>query len=161
VPVPLDSVDEDSILTPQVWDMRFIRNFMLVIGLVSSLFDFLTFYVLLAVMHAGEALFHTGWFIESLVSQVLVIFVIRTRGNPFASAPSRTLVVTSLAVVMLAFAFPLLPWARDFGFETPEPGFYGVLAVLVAVYLVVVEVVKRLFYRHMSAARRTGLPAPI
>jgi Mg2+-importing ATPase len=159
VPVPLDRVDADSIRTPQVWDMRFIRNFMLVIGLVSSLFDFLTFYVLLAVMHAGEALFHTGWFIESLVSQVLVIFVIRTRGNPFASAPSRALVATSLAVVMLAFAFPFLPWARDFGFETPAPRFYAVLAVLVAVYLLVVEVVKRLFYRHMSAARGAAVPA--
>ena len=159
VPVPLDRVDEDWILTPQVWDMRFIRNFMLVIGLVSSLFDFLTFYVLLAVMHAGEALFHTGWFIESLVSQVLVIFVIRTRGNPFASAPSRALVATSLAVVMLAFAFPFLPWARDFGFETPAPLFYAVLVVLVVVYLFVVEAVKRLFYRHMATARDPAIPA--
>ena len=158
VPVPLDRVDEDSIRTPQVWDMRFIRNFMLVIGLVSSLFDFLTFYVLLAVMHAGEALFHTGWFIESLVSQVLVIFVIRTRGSPFASAPSRALVATSLAVVMLAFAFPFLPWARDFGFETPAPLFYAVLVVLVVVYLLVVEAVKRLFYRHMAAARDPAVP---
>ncbi|MBI3530820.1 MAG: magnesium-translocating P-type ATPase [Betaproteobacteria bacterium] len=153
VPIPLDRVDEDSICRPQVWDMRFIRNFMLVIGLVSSLFDFLTFYVLFALMHAGEALFHTGWFIESLVSQVLVIFVIRTRGSPFASAPSRTLTATSLAVVMLAFAFPFLPWARDFGFETPAPWFCVVLAVLVVVYLLVVEMVKRLFYRRMNAAR--------
>jgi Mg2+-importing ATPase len=160
VPVPLDRVDEDWILTPQVWDMRFIRNFMLVIGLVSSLFDFLTFYVLLAVMHAGEALFHTGWFIESLVSQVLVIFVIRTRGNPFASAPSRALVATSVAVVMLAFAFPFLPWARHFGFETPAPLFYAVLVVLVVVYLFVVEAVKRLFYRHMATARDPALPVP-
>jgi Mg2+-importing ATPase len=159
VPVPLDRVDEDSIRTPQFWDMRFIRNFMLVIGLVSSLFDFLTFYVLLVVMHAGEALFHTGWFIESLVSQVLVIFVIRTRGNPFASAPSRALVATSLAVVMLALVFPFLPWARDFGFETPTPRFYAVLAVLLVVYLLVVEAVKRLFYRHMSAAHGAALPA--
>jgi Mg2+-importing ATPase len=159
VPVPLDRVDADSIRTPLVWDMRFIRNFMLVIGLVSSLFDFLTFYVLLAVMHAGEALFHTGWFIESLVSQVLVIFVIRTRGNPFASAPSRALVATSLAVVMLAFAFPFLPWARHFGFETPAPLFYAVLVVLVVVYLFVVEAVKRLFYRHMAAARDPAVPA--
>ncbi|HEY4565062.1 MAG TPA: magnesium-translocating P-type ATPase, partial [Thermoanaerobaculia bacterium] len=77
VPIPLDSVDADFIRRPRRWDMRLIRDFMLVVGPVSSLFDFLTFWVLLRVLHAGEALFQTGWFVESLATQVLVIFVIR------------------------------------------------------------------------------------
>jgi len=152
VPIPLDRVDAEAIAAPQGWDMRFIRNYMIVIGLVSSLFDFLTFYILLAVLHAGEALFHTGWFVESLATQVLVIFVIRTRGNPFASTPSRVLTATSLAVVALAFAFPFLPWADALGFERPSAGFFAVLGVLVVAYLLVVEIVKRRFYRYMDAS---------
>ena len=82
VAIPLDHVDEDEIRGPQAWDMTFIRNFMWTIGPISSLFDFLTFYVLLAVLNANEALFQTGWFVESLATQVLVIFIIRTRRQP-------------------------------------------------------------------------------
>src|SRR5262249_18721776 len=99
IPIPLDSVDADYLSRPRHWDMSFIRNFMMVVGPVSSLFDFLTFFVLLRVLHADEALFHTGWFVESLATQVLVVFVIRTRGNPWYSRPSPVLTVTSLAVV--------------------------------------------------------------
>ena len=78
--------------------MRVIRDFMLFIGPISSLFDFLTFYVLLRVFHAGEAMFHSGWFVESLATQTLVLFVIRTMGNPFRSRPSRALTITTLAI---------------------------------------------------------------
>ena len=91
VAIPLDHVDADEIRGPQAWDMTFIRNFMWIIGPVSSLFDFLTFYVLLAVLNANEALFQTGWFVESLATQVLVIFVIRTRHNPLSSRPHAAL----------------------------------------------------------------------
>src|SRR5437867_8224657 len=100
VAIPLDHVDADEVRGPQRWDMNFIRNFMWVLGPVSSLFDFLTFYVLLAVLKADEALFQTGWFIESLATQVLVIFVIRTRRNPLGSRPHPVLVATSLMVVL-------------------------------------------------------------
>ena len=102
VPIPLDKVDAEELRSPRVLDMDFIRNFMLVIGPISSLFDFLTFYVLLAVLQADETLFQTGWFVESLATQVLVIFVIRTRGNPFKSRAHPVLMATSLAVVALA-----------------------------------------------------------
>ena len=96
VPIPLDQVDSEELRTPRVLDMNFIRNFMLVIGPISSVFDFLTFYVMLSVLNADEALFQTGWFVESLSTQVLVIFVIRTRGNPFKSRAHPVLVATSL-----------------------------------------------------------------
>jgi len=75
-------------MRPRKWDIDFVRKFMLVVGLVSSLFDFLTFFVMLKVFQAHEALFHTGWFIESLATQVLVIFIIRTRKNPWKSRPN-------------------------------------------------------------------------
>ncbi len=81
IPIPLDKVDAVEVRTPRVMDMVFVRNFMLVIGSISSLFDFITFYVLLVILQADEKLFHTGWFVESLCTQVLVIFIIRTRGK--------------------------------------------------------------------------------
>jgi len=146
-PIPLDQVDAVEIRTPRALDMNFIRNFMLIIGPVSSLFDFLTFYVLLVVLQASERLFQTGWFIESLCTQVLVIFVIRTRGNPLKSRPHPLLAATSLAVVALAAILPLTPLGAHFGFVPPPPAFYAILGGMVVAYLCIVELVKRGFYR--------------
>ena len=98
VPIPMDEVDDELLAQPRHWDIQFIRNFMLVLGSVSSIFDFLTFGLLLWVFKATEALFQTGWFMESLATQVLVIFVIRTRGNPLRSRPNPLLAATSLAI---------------------------------------------------------------
>src|SRR4030095_10821180 len=88
VTIPTDNVDESYLRRPQRWNMRLIRDFMLFIGPISSLCDFLTFALLLRVFHAGQQMFHTGWFVESLSTQTLVLFVIRTIGNPFRSLPS-------------------------------------------------------------------------
>ena len=126
--------------------MDFIRNFMLVIGPISSMFDFLTFYVMLVVLKAHETLFQTGWFVESLCTQVLVIFIIRTRGNPFKSRAHPILVVTSLTVVAIAAALPFTPVGTYFGFVPPPAQFYAILAMMVVVYLAIVEVAKRGFY---------------
>ena len=82
IPIPLDEVDAEEMLVPRTLDLNFIQKFMLAIGPISSAFDFLTFYIMLVVLQADEKLFHTGWFVESLCTQVLVIFIIRTRGNP-------------------------------------------------------------------------------
>jgi Mg2+-importing ATPase len=150
VAIPLDQVDEDYLKEPRQWKMGFIRNFMLVIGPVSSLFDFLTFYILLEVLHAHERLFHTGWFIESLATQVLVIFIIRTRGNPLKSRPSRWLVLTSLAAVTVAILLPLTPIGGDLGFVPPPAEFFLILGGMVIVYLWIVALVKRWFYRRFA-----------
>ncbi len=150
LPIPMDSVDSQSIAHPRHWDTTFIRNFMWVVGPVSSIFDFLMFFILLKVFDAGEALFHTGWFIESIATQVLVIFVIRTQGSPFRSRPSRALTATSLAVVLVAAALPFTPLASHLGFVAPPPLFFAILLVMVLSYLAAVELVKRLFYRHFS-----------
>jgi Mg2+-importing ATPase len=148
VPIPMDDVDEELLAQPRHWDIQFIRNFMMVLGSVSSVFDFLTFGLLLWVFNANEALFQTGWFIESLATQVLVIFVIRTRRNPLHSRPNPLLVATSLAVVAIGIALPYTAIGRWFGLVALPWSFLAALAVLVVCYLVLAEGVKRWFYRR-------------
>ena len=152
IPVPMDRVDAEVVARPRRWDVANVRRFMLVVGPVSSVFDFLTFWVLLHVFRAGEALFHTGWFVESLCTQVLVIFVIRTRRSPLRSRPSAALAATSLAVVAVAIALPYTPAGAALGFVALPGLFFPILAGMVVVYLAMVEGAKRLFYRRFAAA---------
>jgi Mg2+-importing ATPase len=150
IAIPLDTVDIEDLERPRHWDVSSIRNFMLVVGLVSSVFDFVTFYVLRHVFHAGERLFHSGWFVESLATQVLVIFVIRTRGNPLRSKPSAILLATALTVVVAATALPYTSLGARLGF-VPVPGlFFVILAGMVIVYLVMVQAAKTWFYRRFA-----------
>jgi Mg2+-importing ATPase len=153
IPIPLDKVDAAEISSPRVLDLNFVRNFMLVIGPISSLFDFLTFYVMLAILHAEEKLFQTGWFVESLCTQVLVIFIIRTRGNPLKSRAHPLLTVTSLAIVGVAVLLPLTPIGTHFGFVPLPARFYFILGVMVVIYLSAVELAKRGFYRWATARK--------
>ena len=151
VPIPLDKVDPEELSAPRVLDMNFIRNFMLVIGPISSAFDFLTFYVMLHVLKANEMLFQTGWFVESLSTQVLVIFIIRTRGNPLKSRAHPILMATSLAVVAIGAILPFSPLGKHFGFVPPPAQFYAILAAMTVTYLAIVEMAKRGFYRWYRA----------
>ena len=160
VPIPMDQVDEGEVARPRAWDMRFVRDFMWTIGPVSSVFDFTTFALLIVWLHAHEALFQTGWFVESMATQVLVIFVIRTRGRPWRSIPSPWLAATSLAVVAIAALVPLTPIGRGFGFVQPPIGLYAVIAAMTAVYLVAVEMVKQWFFARREAAGRLPAPTP-
>ncbi|HUJ19101.1 MAG TPA: magnesium-translocating P-type ATPase [Nitrospirota bacterium] len=150
IPIPLDSVDEEYLSQPRHWNMNFIRNFMLSVGPVSSAFDFLTFFIMLSVFHAGEQLFHTGWFIESMATQVLVIFIIRTRRNPFKSRPNVWLALCSLSVVCLAVALPFTPLGTYLGFVPPPLSFFAILAGLVLFYLFAVEGIKQWFFRSFA-----------
>ena len=147
VPIPRDAVDPADLARPQDWDAGAIRRFMLTMGPVSSMFDLATFGVLLAVFHADAALFQTGWFIESLATQVLVIFVIRTRGAPWRSRPDGWLTATSLAVVGIAVVLPFSPLAARLGFVAPPPGLMLAIGLLVAAYLCAAELAKRAFHR--------------
>ena len=151
IPIPLDNVDPQYLVKPRQWDMKYIRNFMLMIGPVSSVFDFLMFFILLRTFHAGAALFHTGWFIESMATQVLVIFVIRTRGNPFKSRPNPWIIATSLITVALAILLPFTPAGRHLGFVAPPPLFFLVITGILVAYLAAVEAAKAWFYRHLAA----------
>jgi Mg2+-importing ATPase len=146
--IPTDNVDETYLDKPQRWNINLIRNFMVFIGPISSLFDFLTFYVLLHFFHTSEAQFHTGWFVESLATQTLVLFVIRTTKNPFRSRPSGPLMATCLAVVAIGIYLPFSPLASVLGF-TPLPGSYFVfLAVATGTYLLLVEAAKGVLFRR-------------
>ena len=148
IAIPMDTVDEAMVMRPRHWDMKFIRNFMLVLGSVSSIFDFLTFGLLLFVFHASQALFQTGWFVESLSTQVLVIFVIRTRGTPLKSHPHPLLIASSLSVVCAAILLPFTFVGGWFGLVPPPTALLLALGGTAAVYLGIVEFVKRWFYLH-------------
>jgi P-type Mg2+ transporter len=148
VTIPTDRVDDAMVRRPRHWDMGVIRNFMLFIGPISSVYDFLTFAALLRVFHADEALFHTGWFVESLATQVLVIYVIRTAGNPLASRPSAALWSTTLAVTAIGAVLPFTPLAGVLGFVPLPAGFFVFLALATLTYLALVEAVKRRVLRR-------------
>lgn len=151
--IPTDRVDDDDICRPRRWDIRFIRRFMLVFGPVSSLFDMLTFGVLLYAAHAGESLFQTGWFMESLATQVLVIHVIRSRRSILRSRAGRWLALSTSAAVAAGLAVPYTVLGGYFGFvPLPLPLLAAMLA-LTAAYLVLAELAKRWFYRHISEGR--------
>ncbi|HEU0169467.1 MAG TPA: magnesium-translocating P-type ATPase [Chloroflexota bacterium] len=148
--IPSDNVDQEYLVKPRRWNTSFIQLFMVVLGPISSLYDFLTFFVLLRLRPSSDVLFHTGWFVESLATQTLVIFVIRTAGNPFRSRPSRSLLLGVLVAVVAGLALPYLPWASNLGFAPPPPAFYIFLVAVVVVYLAQVQLVKPWFYRHAS-----------
>jgi P-type Mg2+ transporter len=145
--IPTDNVDEAQLRRPSHWDIRFIRRFMFYFGPFSSVFDFATFGVMLWVFHAGPAEFRTGWFVESLATQTLVIFAIRTRRIPFfRSHPSLPLTVAALGVVSVGALLPATPLAATLGFQ-PLPGaFFAALVAMVVCYLALIEAGKRLFY---------------
>lgn len=150
VTIPTDHVDESYIIKPRRWDIGLIRDFMIYIGPVSSIFDFLTFFIMLQVFHASEPLFHTGWFVESLATQTLVLFIIRTAGNPLRSRPSLPLTVTVLLIVAFGMLLPFTPLAAPLGF-TPLPALYFLfLAAMIITYLLLVEVVKRWLMQRLK-----------
>ncbi len=153
IAIPFDNVDPESVTGPVTWDVKLIERFMLVFGPISSIFDFLTFYAMLRLFGADEALFQTGWFIESMTTQALVVFCIRTRRLFFRSPPGRFLIGMTAGAVALAIVLPLVPWGRWFGFVPPPLPFFAFLAAVTAAYLALVEAAKTVFYRVVPAAR--------
>lgn len=145
--IPTDNVNRELIEGPRRWDMPFIRKFMLTFGLVSSIFDYLTFAVLLFVLHAGPEEFRTGWFVESVVSASFIVLVVRTRRPFFKSWPSRALLGATLTVIVAAFLLPFAPFARAFGFVPLPASFLVAVIVITAFYVAATEVAKRFFYR--------------
>jgi len=154
--IPTDNVDETYLDKPQRWDIGLIRKFMVHIGPISSVFDFLTFYVLLHFFHTTEAQFHTGWFVESLATQTLVLFVIRTSKSPLRCRPSNPLVATCLAVVAIGMLLPYSPLTGVLGFTALPKGYFLFLALATGAYLSLVEAAKRRLLRAAAPVSAAG-----
>ncbi len=144
--IPTDTIDPDVGAAPARWDVHAIQRFMLIFGPISSIFDYVTFGLLLLVLGQNERAFHTGWFIESLFTQVLVVLVIRTRLSPFwRSRPSRPLLGAIMAALAAAVIVPMSPLGDVLGFAQLPLAYWPLLVVVVAAYLVLVELAKRRF----------------
>ena len=147
--LPSDNVDASYIERPRRMHVSFIRNFMLAFGPVSSIFDFLTFAVLIFIFHAGNSLFQTAWFVESLFTQTLVIFVIRTVKVPFfKSRPNRLLVINIFVILAISLLLPFTPLGHFFSFVALPGSFLLILLAFIIVYLGLVELMKRWFYHR-------------
>jgi Mg2+-importing ATPase len=147
--IPTDHVDPEQLQAPSHWDIAFIRRFMLFFGPLSSLFDFLTFALMIGAFHAGPALFRAGWFAESLATQTLVIFAIRTRRSPFTkSRPSLPLLLAALGTATIGVLLPLSPLSHILGFARLPLGFLLALVGMVIAYLILIELAKRLFFAN-------------
>ena len=149
VAIPADNVDDDWLKKPRRWNLDFVKKFMYFFGPVSSMFDFLTFFILLAVFAAPESVFQTGWFVESLATQVLVVHIIRTRKIPFVqSRAGKYLLAGTFAAVAAGWIIPFTPLGGFFGFQPLPLPLALALAGISATYLVVAEIAKRIFYRR-------------
>jgi P-type Mg2+ transporter len=150
--IPTDRVDPEALARPAAWDMKFIRNFMAVFGPVSSVFDFVTFWVMLSLLHAGHSEFRTGWFVESIATQTLVIYVIRTRRMPFVkSRPSLPMLFVPTGAALVGAILPYTGLAKLLGFTPLPTTFFLLLFGMVVVYLLLVELAKTRFYRAPHA----------
>ena len=145
--IATDRVDAGSLASPQRWNIRFIQRFMIVFGLISSVFDYLTFGVLLFLFKANAPLFRTGWFTESVLSATVIVLVIRTRLPFFKSRPGRWLALATSLVIGFVLLLPFLPFAQVLGFRPLPLHFYGYLFLIVAVYGLCAEAAKRWFFR--------------
>jgi Mg2+-importing ATPase len=150
VGIASDAVDREMIERPHRWDMRFIGRFMVQFGAMSSLFDLLTFAVLLYAFHASAELFRTGWFVESLVTELVIALVVRTRRPFFRSRPGRVLLVSTLVLIPTAFLIPYLPHIAVLGFVPLPFSLLTALAAITLLYVLATELMKRSFYRRFA-----------
>ncbi|UOO36767.1 magnesium-translocating P-type ATPase [Oscillospiraceae bacterium CM] len=144
-----DDVDSELISKPRRWDIRFIRRFMVTFGLISSIFDYVTFALLWFFLHATDTSFRTGWFIESVVSAAIIVLIVRTRKPFFKSRPSGALTLAVLLIALIAVAIPYTPLAGLFGFIPMQPWVLLVIGCIVALYIASVESIKKIFYRRV------------
>jgi len=147
--IATDNVDREMVNSPRRWDIKAIRKFMVTFGLISSVFDYLTFGLLLLVLQAGESQFRTGWFIESVVSASLIVLVIRSRRSFYKSKPGKYLLMATLTIVAVILILPLTPAGKIFEFVTLPFKTYLLLLLIVAFYIITAEIMKRIFYKRV------------
>jgi Mg2+-importing ATPase len=157
--IPFDTVRAEAVARPQVWNLRDLVRFAGIMGPLSSIFDLLTFAGLVLIFHASPPEFRTAWFLESMATQVLVIFIIRTNGRPWADRPRPILAATSLGALLVALALPFTPLAHWLGFQTPPLAMTGSIMGVVAVYLIFAELLKRAAIKPGQHRRQRRHPA--
>jgi len=148
--IATDSVDRELVEKPRRWNIQFIRNFMLTFGILSSVFDYLTFGVLLLILHATTGQFRTGWFLESVISASVTVLVIRTRKPFFRSKPGKYLLIATLLIVVVTILFPFTPLAELLGFQPLPMTLLLVIGVIVVLYMIAAEMAKRSFYKRVN-----------
>jgi len=148
--IATDHVDDEMVDHPRRWDIKAIRKFMITFGLVSSVFDYLTFGLLLLVLRASEAQFRTGWFLESVISASMIVLVIRSRKPFFRSKPGKYLLIATLSITIITLIFPFTPLGLLFGFTPLRFVTYLLLLVIVIMYIIAAEVAKTIFYRRVK-----------
>jgi Mg2+-importing ATPase len=148
--IATDSVDRELVEKPRRWNIQFIRNFMLTFGILSSVFDYLTFGVLLLILHATTDQFRTGWFLESVISASVTVLVIRTRKSFFRSKPGKYLLIATLLIVVVTILFPFTPFAELLGFQPLPMTILLVIGMIVVLYIVAAEIAKKSFYKRVN-----------
>jgi len=148
--IATDRVDDEMIDYPRRWDIKAIRKFMITFGLVSSIFDYLTFGLLLLILRANESQFRTGWFLESVISASIIVLVIRSRKPFFKSRPGKYLLIATISIAIITIIFPFTPLGGVFGFTSLSFTTYLLLLLIVTAYIVAAEVTKTIFYRKVK-----------
>jgi len=148
--IATDRVDNEMIDYPRRWDISAIRKFMITFGLISSVFDYLTFGLLLLILRVNETQFRTGWFLESVISASIIVLVIRSRKPFFRSRPGKYLLIATLSIVVITLIFPFTPLGTLFGFSPLRFTTYLLILLIVVVYIVAAEITKNIFYRKVK-----------
>ena len=148
--ISTDNVDAEIVEKPRRWDIKFIRRFMIVFGLLSTIFDYITFATLLFILHSSSDQFRTSWFMESVISASLVVLVIRTRKSLFKSRPRTHLLLATLFTVGLTTILPFTPIAGLFGFARISSLYLIAIIIVVSIYIISAEIVKKIFYKRIS-----------
>jgi Mg2+-importing ATPase len=150
--VASDNVDEEQVKVPGKWDLKFIRNYMIIFGIHSSLFDLITFLTLLYVLKVKESAFQTGWFIESILTELFILFIIRTHKNFFKSMPGKYLFLLSILGLVITIGLPYMPFAGTVGL-TPLPVLtFGLMLAIVVAYIITADLLKVWFFRKYRSA---------
>jgi P-type Mg2+ transporter len=145
-----DNVDEDELKVPQKWNLKQLKNFMIVFGLHSSVFDYLTFFVLYKLYKANEEVFHTAWFIESICTELLILFVVRTHKSLLKSMPGKLLITLSILAFVITIVLPFTPFAVDLGFVVPPFRLFGIIAGILLLYVVTADLIKVMFFKRIA-----------
>jgi Mg2+-importing ATPase len=148
--IATDNVDDEMVNYPRRWDIKAIRKFMVTFGIVSSVFDFLTFGLLLLVLHATQVQFRTGWFLESVISASMIVLIIRSRRPFFRSQPGKYLLIATLSIFGVTLILPYTPLATVFGFSPLPIHFILLIGLIVLLYIFTAELAKKIFYKRVK-----------